>query len=115
MDIARAQELLTAQRQELTDLLGRNQSAAAQDRDAEDERGADIDDPAQPLTEEAVDDAVSTSIRERLDAVDRAERRLADGTYGKSVLSGEPIPDERLEAEPTAELTVAEQTAKDRD
>ena len=37
-----------------------------------------------------------------------AEERLADGTYGLSVRSGEPIPDGRLEAHPTAELTVEE-------
>ena len=47
-------------------------------------------------------------LRERLAAIERAEKRLADGTYGLSVRSGEPIPDERLEVMPTAELTVAE-------
>jgi DnaK suppressor protein len=114
VDTAHARDLLSAQRQELTDLLARSQSAAAQDRTAEDEQGADIDDPAQPLTEEAVDDAVSESLRERLAAIDRAEARLATGTYGRSVLSGDVIPDERLEAQPTAELTVEEQAAKDR-
>jgi RNA polymerase-binding transcription factor DksA len=30
----------------------------------------------------------------------RTEDRLAAGTYGRSVLSGRPIPDERLEAFP---------------
>jgi RNA polymerase-binding transcription factor DksA len=34
---------------------------------------------------------------------------LADGTYGLSVVSGKPIPDERLEAIPTAERTVDEE------
>ena len=34
--------------------------------------------------------------------------RLAAGTYGLSIRSGEPIPDERLEADPAAELTVEE-------
>jgi DnaK suppressor protein len=41
--------------------------------------------------------------------VDRAEARLAAGTYGLSVESGTPIPDERLEAVPTAERTVDEE------
>jgi DnaK suppressor protein len=41
--------------------------------------------------------------------VERAEARLAAGTYGVSVQSGERIPDERLEARPTAELTVDEE------
>jgi DnaK suppressor protein len=48
-------------------------------------------------------------LRRRLEAVERAEERLAAGTYGLSVRSGEPIPDGRLEAEPLAELTVEEQ------
>ena len=39
----------------------------------------------------------------------RAEARLAAGTYGLSVESGEPIPDERLEAIPTAERTAEEE------
>jgi DnaK suppressor protein len=42
-------------------------------------------------------------------ALERAEARLADGTYGLSTRSGEPIPDGRLEVNPTAELTVGEQ------
>jgi len=33
---------------------------------------------------------------------------LADGTFGRSVRSGAPIPDDRLEADPAAELTVEE-------
>jgi DnaK suppressor protein len=48
-------------------------------------------------------------LRAELAAVERAEQRLADGTFGLSVESGEPIPDARLEALPTAERTVAEQ------
>lgn len=49
---------------------------------------------------------------EQLAALERAERRLREGTYGLSIESGDPIPDERLEALPTAELTVAEQRAQ---
>ena len=47
-------------------------------------------------------------------ALELAEARLAAGTYGTSVLSGRPIPDERLEAFPLAELTVDE-AARDRE
>ena len=49
----------------------------------------------------------------RLAAIDRALARLDAGTYGRSVRSGQPIPDERLEADPAAELTVQE-AASDR-
>lgn len=48
-------------------------------------------------------------LRQQLEAVERAEARLAGGTYGLSVESGKPIPDARLEAVPTAERTVEEQ------
>jgi DnaK suppressor protein len=47
-------------------------------------------------------------------AVERAEERLAAGTYGLSIESGEPIPDERLEAVPTAERTAEEQARFER-
>jgi len=48
-------------------------------------------------------------LRAQLAAVERAEARLEAGTYGLSVESGEPIPDGRLEALPTAERTVEEE------
>jgi len=35
--------------------------------------------------------------------------RLAAGTYGLSIESGKPIPDERLETLPTAERTAEEE------
>ena len=50
----------------------------------------------------------------RLDAIERALHRLDDGTYGRSVRSGDPIPDERLEADPAAELTIEEARAAER-
>jgi len=52
---------------------------------------------------------LADDLHEQLAAVDRAEMRLAAGTYGVSVESGKPIPDERLEAVPTAERTVEEE------
>jgi RNA polymerase-binding transcription factor len=62
---------------------------------------------------ELYNDEFEAGLRERLlnelAAVERAEARLDNGTYGLSVESGEPIPDERLEAIPTAERTAEEQ------
>ena len=55
---------------------------------------------------------VVAGLRHRLAAIERAEKRLADGVFGRSVRSGEPIPDERLQAMPTAELTVEEASAE---
>lgn len=53
-------------------------------------------------------------VRAELAAVERAEERLANGTYGLSVVSGDPIPDGRLETVPTAERTVEEQERYER-
>ena len=62
-------------------------------------------------------DELEAGLRDRLlnelAAVERAEARLAEGTYGLSIESGEPIPDERLEAVPTAERTAGEQARFD--
>jgi DnaK suppressor protein len=62
---------------------------------------------------ELYNDEFEAGLRARLlaelAAVERAEARLAAGTYGLSVESGAAIPDERLEAIPTAERTADEQ------
>ncbi len=107
MDEARARELLSAERARLIQLLGDTDRAATEDRESADEVVA-LDDGAEPLTAEAADDLIGATIRDRLAALDRAQERLASGTYGLSVRSGRPIPDERLEADPAAELTVEE-------
>jgi DnaK suppressor protein len=58
-----------------------------------------------------MDDAIAESLQARLETLDRALARLDSGAYGRSVLSGQPIPDERLEADPAAELTIEEAKA----
>jgi DnaK suppressor protein len=107
MDENRARALLEAERAEVRGLLSGEEEAVAEDREAEGEVG-DYGDVAQPLAAEAEDDAIAESLRNRLAAIERALARLDDGTYGKSVRSGQPIPDDRLEADPAAELTVEE-------
>ena len=52
---------------------------------------------------------ISPKQRRELEAIERAEARLRDGTYGLSIESGEPIPAQRLEAIPWAERTAAEE------
>jgi DnaK suppressor protein len=111
MDQDRARELLRAERARLQGLLSDTGEAQQLDRAAERETGSGAD-GAQPLAAEGLDDAFATGQRERLAALDRAEARLDEGTYGRSVRSGLPIPDERLEADPAAELTVEEAQAQ---
>jgi DnaK suppressor protein len=107
MNDRRARELLDAERAKLQQLLHESDDAARADRAAVDEPSG-FNDPAEPLTSEGVDDAIAAGVRDRLAALDRAEQRLATGMYGRSIRSGRPIPDERLEADPGAELTVDE-------
>jgi len=107
MDDERARALLAEERARVEALLGETAEAGREDR-AEANQTGDMSDPAERLTAEQGDDAVAAGLSERLEAIDRAERRLAEGTYGRSVRSGRPIPDERLEADPAAELTVDE-------
>jgi DnaK suppressor protein len=110
VDEQRARQLLSEERRRLLDLLEEVDHHRVRDREAGDEHG-DLNDGAEPLTAEGTDDAVAAGLRARLDAIARAEARLEAGTYGRSVRSGAPIPDERLEADPAAELTVEEAVA----
>jgi RNA polymerase-binding transcription factor len=110
MDEGKARELLRAERSEVATLLRSTEEAARVDDQASD-IPEDFGDAGLPLTEEANDEAVAAQLRDRLGAIDRALARLEAGTYGRSVLSGKPIPDERLEADPAAELTIEEARA----
>ena len=105
MDPERARALLAAERARIEKALGR---LGHQDTGEE----ADELDPgnlASDLYQDELDAGLAEDLRNELAAVERAEARLAAGTYGLSVESGKPIPDERLEAIPTAERTVEEE------
>jgi DnaK suppressor protein len=108
MERERAQELLARERERIERALKRL-------RHQDDSEPADEIDPANlasDLYQDEFDEGLREDLLEQLRAVERAEQRLADGTYGRSVESGEPIPDERLEALPTAELTAEEERAR---
>src|SRR5918994_3348618 len=108
MDQAQARALLDAERARLQRLL---QAESGEPQAAE--LGDEVDDADRRNAEEtgmAIDQLLQT----RWAALERAEARLAAGRYGRSVRSGQPIPDERLEAHPLAELTVEEGAAAGR-
>ncbi len=110
MDESRARALLRTERSEVATLLRDTEESARIDDQASDSP-EDFGDAGQPLSQEAEDQAVAAQLRERLETIDRALARLEAGTYGRSVLSGKQIPDQRLEADPAAELTVEEARA----
>jgi DnaK suppressor protein len=105
----RARELLVAERTRI-------ERALARLGHADDSEPADEYDPANlasDLYQDEFDSGLADDLREQLAAVVRAEERLAAGTYGLSIESGQPIPDERLAALPTAELTADEERARE--
>jgi DnaK suppressor protein len=112
MEIDRAQALLLTERRRVEQLLKETGEAGQADRTAANQDG-DMFDSAQPLTDEGTDASVQAGLRDRLAAIERAEKRLADGSYGLSVQSRLAIPDERLEADPAAELTIEEARRRD--
>src|SRR6266568_4508922 len=96
MDPERARELLARERERIERALAK----------------PGHEDPgnlASDLYQEELDQGLADDLRQELAAVERAEGRLAAGTYGRSIESGKPIPDERLEALPTAERTAEEE------
>lgn len=113
MDTAHARELLSRERTRVERSIA---ALAAGDGEAEELAHVDqhLGDAGTATFERERDEGIAEQLREELAAIERAEQRLADGTYGRSVDSGEPIPDARLEAIPWAERTVEEQSAFDR-
>jgi DnaK suppressor protein len=107
MDDETAAARLRAEKTRVLELLRDSSAASESDREGASEIG-DWNDPQASLNLEEVDAAVAESLRERLASIERAEQRLRDGTYGRSVRSGAIIPDERLEADPAADLTADE-------
>jgi DnaK suppressor protein len=111
MEPERARELLARERTRLERALAELKPSGGEELSQIDQHIADA---GSDLFEEERDAGLAIRLREELAAVERAEERLANGTYGLSVESGEPIPDARLEALPTAERTVEEQARRDR-
>jgi RNA polymerase-binding transcription factor DksA len=60
------------------------------------------------VVERERDLALSAQARQTIADIDAALQRITDGTYGYSVVSGRPIPRERLEAIPWATVLVEE-------
>ncbi len=109
MNTEQARELLASERERLERALG--ELAAPEtggDRDP-----AEAGDDAPQLLDAEIDAGLAEPLREQLAALGRAEARLAEGTYGISIESGEAIPDGRLQSIPWAERTAEEQARYD--
>jgi DnaK suppressor protein len=103
MDPDRARERLKDERARIErELEGHGQEEGS-------DEPKDTGDQANELEQTDTDNALRADLRQTLEAIERAEARLEDGTYGVSVVSGDPIPDERLEAVPWADRNVGDE------
>lgn len=109
MDTEHARELLARERARIERAL---EDLAPNENDDESDP-SESSDAGRELLDAELGEGLLEGLQEELNAVERAERRLADGTYGISVDSGAPIPDGRLEAIPWAERTAEEQARYD--
>ena len=109
MEAARGRELVARERARIESELVKLGGEIRDEGRVERQQTGEYGDAGSGLATEAVATALAADLRGRLEAVVRAEERLAEGTYGLSVESGLPIPDDRLEVEPLAERTVEEQ------
>jgi DnaK suppressor protein len=105
MDPDRARELLAAERKRIERALAR----LGHEDTSEPADEMDPGNLGSELYQDELDEGLADDLREDLAAVERAEARLAAGTFGLSIESGKSIPDERLEAVPTAERTIEEE------
>jgi DnaK suppressor protein len=108
LDADRARQLLKRERERIEHELKALQVGGGSDGELShlDQHNADA---GSDLYDAELDQSQTERLRGELKAIERAERRLEEGTYGLSVESGKPIPDERLEAIPWAERTASEQ------
>lgn len=115
------EEFVERQRQYLVHLRAALMRAAGSDEDEE----ADIKRESADSPREYEDDAQKLANLElagnlvvrdidRLRRVERALKKLEEGTYGVSDVSGKPIPRERLEAVPEAICTFEEEDKLER-
>ncbi len=114
MDSDRARALLEAERRRLQEII--DSSGEDQFGQAEQERSSDVlspenhpSDQAQELFAREGEESVVEHARAELVEVEHALRKVDDGTYGLDEETGEPIPDERLEAVPATRYTVENQ------
>ena len=114
MNEPRARQLVARERARVESRLAELSGEIRDEGYAQRQQTGEYEDAGSVLETESIAVALTADLREQLAAVERAEERIARGTYGRSVESGLPIPDERLEAEPLAERTIEEQRQYER-
>ncbi|WP_321910171.1 MULTISPECIES: TraR/DksA family transcriptional regulator [unclassified Paraburkholderia] len=106
------QRLLALQRE----VLGGEEGTIAAERDQEEafgEEAREAEDDAQRIEQDVANQALRNVNDRRIADIQRALEKIAEGTYGYSDKSGDPIPIERLKILPEAIFTVQEQSERD--
>lgn len=101
----------------LSHLLAHEHDSLAEERDLRRARGVEseeFEEQAQQAAQREVDQELRDLGRRRIRDIERALQKIEEGSYGRSDLSGEPIPRQRLEQTPEALLTVDEERARER-
>lgn len=97
---------LRASLKEERDQLRRQLGELGEGADAGPSFDENFADSAQVAAEQGENRALAASLREQLDEVEHALKKFDAGTYGVCEVSGEPIPDARLEAMPATRVCV---------
>ncbi|MGB7478951.1 MAG: hypothetical protein WA924_01360 [Burkholderiaceae bacterium] len=111
--IERQRQRLQALRAEL---VGEEGERTRDARDYQETHGRDspeLEERAQDLAQGEIRQARYDADIRRLRQIDRALKKIDEGSYGRSDASGEPIPRARLEITPEAVLTVEEEEQRE--
>ncbi|MGF6754348.1 TraR/DksA family transcriptional regulator [Paraburkholderia sp. GAS334] len=115
-----SQEFIAQQRKRLEalrrELLGGEENTLANERAAQEQHGdeaEELEDKAQGMAQREINQTLHDVHDRRIRDIKRALQKIADGTYGFSDVSGQPIPKARLESTPEAILTVEEQRSRE--
>ena len=107
--IDRQRDYLLRLRASLKSALDATEAEEGEVRGALADTPREYEEDAQELDALEVDGNLVVRDLDRLQRVERALKKIDDGTYGVSDLSGQAIPRERLEAVPEAILTLSEE------
>ena len=114
--ITKQKERLQSLREELLRILrGAEEDERTRTEQEADFTEHDSGDMSRDIFDREVDATIAEQVEQRLEIINRALRKIEEGTYGLSDASGEPIPRGRLEAVPEAIRTVEEQQRFERE
>jgi DnaK suppressor protein len=107
--IARQRERLVALREQIIQISDDASEESRQLLDDQRYVPGDVADEASNLNLQEIDASLQEQEQRRLAEVERALEKIAEGSYGLSDTSGDPIPRDRLEARPEAVHTLEEE------